>query len=258
MRLSALGGAFRAALDLVAPPRCLACSGDDALHAGLCRRCLALVGGPAADPCPRCAGPLGPGAPVGACQDCAALEPAFVAAVAAAPHGGLLGELVRRAKYGRDELLAVPLATLLAEAVAAWPPARSVACVVPAPTTARRRAEHGFHLAELLAESVARRLRVPALPRALVRTGDPPPQAALHRAERRLAARGTVEPPATRGVTRGLARLGLRVGADDALAGRRVLLVDDVLTTGATADACARALLRLGAADVVVAVASRA
>jgi predicted amidophosphoribosyltransferase len=148
-------------------------------------------------------------------------------------------------------VLAWPLSARLVERVSAWPPAHGVHEVVSVPTTARRRRDRGFHLAELLAESVAEHLRVPFRPRRLVRLGDPPPQAALPRSERRAAAAGTV------GVRRDemWRRLWLR---RPVRVSRTVLLVDDVLTTGATADACARALLEAGARRVVVAVAARA
>jgi predicted amidophosphoribosyltransferase len=233
----------RAVLDLLAPPACLACGRVRAGRLGLCALCETLIRPLPPRPCPRCAAPLGPAAPVEACHACAELRPRFAATVAGGAYPGLLGELVRRAKYGADPVLAVPLGRLLAAEASAVLALAGVDAVTPAPASRSRTRERGFHLADLVADPVARALDAPQRPGWLRRVGDPPPQASLPRSERRRAARGTVEVP-----PRALRHV---VGA-------RVLVVDDVMTTGATADACARALLEAGAAQVLVAVAARA
>ena len=253
MRLSSsLVRAAGATLDLIAPPHCLACGTEDVVRLGLGSACLRLVRQVPPDPCPVCAAALGYGAPTSACIPCARLAPRFRASVAGAAYAGLGGELVRRAKYGRDALLGVPLAGLLADAVSTWEPGARADEVVCVPSTQRRRRERGFNLAELLADPIARRLGVPLRPHRLARVGEPAPQAALTRAERRRAATGTVRMRRRSRLARFLAR------RDAGVCGSRILLVDDVLTTGATANACARALLEAGARDVVVAVATRA
>jgi len=236
-----------AALDLVAPKNCLACGAGRQERVGLCGACLRHVPRPPSCPCARCAGPLGPGADAAACATCRALRPRFASAAAAGPYAGFLGELVRRAKYGRDPLLAVPLSELLVEAVRAWPGAEGVTAVAATPSTKSRARERGFHLADLLAERVADELRVPLVSVRLERVGDPVPQAALPRTKRRLAARGTVALATPRP-----SWFAPRV------AGEVVLVVDDVLTTGATVNECARVLLAGGAAEVRVAVCARA
>lgn len=240
-----------AAMDLVAPPACLACGAGEMGDLALCERCRRLVRALPPGACGICAAMLGPGAEQGLCRDCDRLRPKFVATAAAAPYAGFVGELIRRAKYGRDPLLAVPLATLLRRALSGSAAARGASVVVPVPAHAGRAAERGFHLADLLAAAVGEELRLPVRDDWLVRVGDPAPQAALPRTERRLAARGTVGLRAPR-------RLRLPWPRRTGPCGERVLIVDDVLTTGATVNECARVLLAAGAMDVRVVVAARA
>lgn len=154
--------------------------------------------------------------------------------------------MVRRAKYGRDPLLARPLADLISDAVGRWGARAGVTAVAAVPGTRARVRERGFHLADLLAERLADDLHVPIASRRIERIGEPIPQAALPRTERRRAARGTV------------ASILPRWPWDVRVAGATVLLVDDVLTTGATVNECARVLLASGAAEVRVAVCARA
>ena len=175
------------------------------------------------------------------------MRPKFDAAVAAGPYAGFLGELIRRSKYGRDDLLAVPLRELLAASVSEWPARRGLTVVVPVPGTRSRTRERGFHLADLVAERIADELRLPLRCEWIERVGEPVPQAALPRSKRRVAARGTVALSAPR-----------RLRAAPRIAGQHVLIVDDVLTTGATANECARVLRTAGAASVRLAVCTRA
>lgn len=236
-----------AALDLVAPRVCLACDDGRQAEHGLCAACRRLVRPAPRDPCPRCAAALGPGVLVDACRACDELRPRFDAAVAAAVYPGLAGELIRRAKYGRDPLLAVPLGGLLAAALTRWEGRAGLSAVVPAPPSRARVRERGFHLADLVAERLADELGLPLRLRWIERVGDPPPQAALPRTERRRAARGTVRIAAPRWPLRA-----------PRVTGERVLLVDDVMTTGATANECARVLRAAGVASIRVAVCARA
>jgi ComF family protein len=106
--------------------------------------------------------------------------------------------------------------------------------VVPVPLHPARLRERGYNQAELIANPLARRLRLPLGPYLLVRTRPRPPRLLLSRRERWLTVRGAYE-----------MRKGARV---DNL---RVLLIDDVFTTGATLDACARALKKAGAKSVI-------
>jgi predicted amidophosphoribosyltransferase len=183
--------------------------------------------------CPGCGGP-GPAL----CDGCAAAlspppalppPPGVDACVALLAYEGPGRRLVARLKYANERAALRGLAVALA---AAFPPGADVVTWVP--TTPARRRERGFDQAELLARAVARRLRLPCRP--LLRRAPGPAQTGRSRAERRIA------PPsfAARRPTPG-----------------PVLLVDDVVTTGATASAAARTLRGAGATRVLLLAAAR-
>jgi ComF family protein len=107
--------------------------------------------------------------------------------------------------------------------------------VIPVPLSRRRQRERGFNQAELVARAVSRETGIRLVRRVLAKTSERPPQAGLSAAARRKNAAGAY-----------------RARLPASLRGKAVLLVDDVMTTGATADAAARALLRGGARAVDV------
>jgi ComF family protein len=178
-----------------------------------------------------CGLPLPPGLVV--CGRCRRGRQPFAAGWSLGPYEGSLRTLVHELKY-RGKLR---VAERLAEALVAQPGAlhllRGSDVLVPVPLHPRRRRERGFNQAEVLAQALARRAGRPCAPAALVRRKDTCPQAGLSAAERR---RNVQDAFAVRGRPQ--------------IAGRVVTVVDDVLTTGATAQACARALLAAGAAEV--------
>ncbi|MCB9592170.1 MAG: ComF family protein [Sandaracinaceae bacterium] len=165
----------------------------------------------------------------GFCVACASLlEPAVGAPRAAFLYGGPLADAIRRFKYGGRSDLAPVLAEL--GLPAALELSGRFDAVVPVPLHPRRERERGFNQASLIARAWASALGVPVRPRALRRVRDTPAQASLEVGRRAGNVRGA-----------------FRVDAD--IAGR-VLLVDDVRTTGATLAECASALLVGGASRV--------
>jgi len=163
------------------------------------------------------------------CGACVVAPPAFDWARAGGLYAGPLRDAVQRFKFGRRPALARPLAALVLEQCAAAVPARAV--LVPIPLARERERERGFNQAALVAERVARGLGAPLRERWLARTRATAPQTELDAVERRANVRGAFV-------------------ASTAAAGADVVLVDDVLTTGATAGECARALRAAGAASV--------
>jgi ComF family protein len=169
--------------------------------------------------------------------------PAFTTARAAALYlpaaVGLnaLATAVHGLKYRRRRRVAAALGPLLA---ARYPYDRD-AILVPVPLHARRLRSRGFNQALLLARALGRRYGLEVAARALVRVRDTHIQPGLSAADRRRNLRGA-----------------FAVRSPEIVAGRRVVVIDDVLTTGATADACARSLVTAGAARVDVYTAGRA
>lgn len=157
--------------------------------------------------------------------------------VAAGIYAGTLRDAVRALKYQRLRALAAPLGDL---AAAAYGSPEFGTLVVPVPDHPTRTAERGVDHTRLLAVAVAARLGTPvALPGALARTRPTPPQVGLTPLER-------------------LANVAGAFLAGPEVAGRDIVLVDDVMTTGATARACAMALLAVGATRVEVCSVARA
>jgi ComF family protein len=171
------------------------------------------------------------------CGACLRQPPPFARTRVAVDYAFPWDHLIVSFKFGGQEELADALAGQLAAAVQDGPAsdATAVDLLAPVPLSSSRLAERGFNQAWELARRVGRRLGVPAHADVLQRAIDTPHQAGLPRTERErnLRAAFTTTP-------------GLR----PRLSGRRVALVDDVMTTGATAREAAAALIRGGAAAI--------
>jgi ComF family protein len=221
-------------LDLLYPPRCTAC---DALGPErFCRACAeTLLPAPAG--CPVCGVPLDeallPALRPRRCGPCRAQAPPFALARAPFLHGGALAEAIHGLKYRGLAELARPLGVLF-EAVEL--PRADLVC--PLPLHSQKLRVRGYDQAALLAAEAGRRFRLPVA-HLLVRTRATSSQVALGREQRAANLRGAFTAAAS-------------------VEGLRVCLIDDVLTTGATAAEGARALLRAGAARVEVRTLSRA
>ena len=182
--------------------------------------------------CARCRSPFLNRAPLdesGRCALCRLGLNGFDQVYSFGAYEGVLRKLIHVFKFEGVRTLQRPLGAFLAQAL---PRESSFDAVVPMPLHWRRRWQRGFNQSDLLAREIARKWSVPVC--ALVRRRRATaPQAGLTSAQRRKNVEGAFE-------VKDAARLK----------GMRLLLVDDVLTTGATASACARALKRAGAAQV--------
>ncbi len=161
--------------------------------------------------------------------------------LAAFVYGGAVARAIVRLKYERRPDLARPLGDLLWSAVIPCASELRTWVVVPVPLHPGRLAERGYNQAALLARRMAWRLGAPVRAMALARLLDTPRQATLERAVRITNVAGA-----------------FRVRQPGAIAGRSVLLVDDVRTTGSTLGACTAVLMAAGAARVRTAVLAQA
>ena len=226
-----------AVLDLLFPRRCLGCRGP---VWPFCAGCLAAVAVLTPPGCRRCGRPAdpGPGGPArggsaDGCRDCPPPEISW--SRSAFLYDGPIRSALLGVKFsGRRSDLGV-LVPAMVQALERGPPSRPDA-VTWVPLGARRRRQRGFDQGEVLARALARQAALPCA-RLLVRTRETPPQAKRAGTARREALTGAFR----------------AVGA----APPSVVLVDDVLTSGATAAACARALRDAGARRVGVLTAAR-
>jgi ComF family protein len=169
------------------------------------------------------------------CYACAAEKPFFDAARSAARYDGVVGEALRQLKYEKALWLACDMADLLFNCLKAEFAEERFDLVVPVPLYHVRRRERGYNQAAMLASELARRLHCKVSARALRRIRPTATQTNLTAAQRLSNVNDA-----------------FHHGREKRLTGRRVLLVDDVMTTGATVNACAKALKKGGARSVHV------
>ena len=230
-------------VDLIYPPRCLLCPRVPSRRGDrFCDGCAAELLHDPHECCPRCAARVGPySLRKGTCAACRENPVAFSAAVRLGPYTGALREAVLRLKSAHDE----GLAELLGECLAEWRRDRlnalGVDVIVPVPLHWRRRLVRGYNQSAAIAHGLGARLGLPCRSLWLRR------------------ARATASQKDLPGSLRWEnVRHAFQARARKRLVGRHVLLVDDVMTTTATASEAARALLAGGASEVSVAVLARA
>jgi ComF family protein len=229
---SAVVSCADAVLAVVLAPACAACAQvlERPAAGPVCRECWGAVKAVRPPLCATCGDPLASWRVLtieeGVCARCRRLEPAFDSARAAGEYEGALRGIIHAFKYDGRRSLAGPLAAMMRDAGADL--LRDADCVVPVPLHPWRRLQRGFNQAADLAQL----LRRPVV-RGLWRARATVPQSGLRPAQRRRNVR---------------AAFMLSPLAD--VRGRRIALVDDVRTTGATLDACARVLKEAGARTV--------
>ncbi len=225
---------IRGLVDLTYPPVCRLCDRLLATQADFCPECrLELLTDPHTC-CPRCGSTVGPHTDVSnGCIHCRDENYAFEKVFRVGPYVGLRRDLVLLAK--KDEATAEAAAAIFAERIGCMLAGEPFDGVVGIPLHWRRAWRRKYNQSVILARALAAAIDSPCRKKMLRRVRSTARQTSLTGAARRLNVRGAF-----------LANPGVD--------GQRILLVDDVLTTGATADAAARALRNAGATRVVVAV----
>ncbi|MGE5619376.1 MAG: ComF family protein [Sphingomonadaceae bacterium] len=210
-------------LGLLFPSRCVGCGlrGVD-----ICSRCLSAIRPLDPASCPRCGTPSRLG---GLCPACRGYEGPLAGIRAACVYDGVARKAIHSFKYRHRRMLAGPLARLVEEELRRRP--LHLDLLVPVPLHPRRLAERGYNQSALLAAHLGERLSVPVA-EPLERSRETTAQAGLKAASRRANVRGA-----------------FRCAAPIDLSGRRIGIVDDVCTTGATLEECARALREAGCAS---------
>jgi ComF family protein len=236
-----LRSAARTAVDLVLPPTCLACRKPVGVAGGLCSSCWVEIGFIERPYCERLGTPFphDSGAPLLSPAAIAA-PPAFERARAAARYSDVARELVHLLKYGDRLDLAGPLGRWMARAGTEL--LADADALVPVPLHWSRLWQRRFNQSAMLARAVSPIARVPVADHILARTRATTPQVGLARGERARNVQGAFTVPKA-------ARIDVK--------GRKLVVIDDVLTSGATADACASVLRRAGALRVDVLVFAR-
>lgn len=224
----------RAAAAYFLPSRCLACDSravEGIFRGGVCEECWTTVPHPAVSRCEICDEPL-PAEGAARCGRCVIDPPPYRSLRAAAPYRGSARTILLAFKFRGADYLGERLAPVVVGRLANAGDARPrIAEVVAVPATARSVRRRGYHPAELLARAISRQLAIPFV-RRLRKVRETERQSGLPLARRRRNVRGAFRA--------------------NGLPAQRVLLVDDVATSGQTARECSAALIAAGAKRVDV------
>lgn len=212
--------AAKGLLNLVFPARCVVCGLSDTWLCAACRGKVEFIQPPI---CPVCGQPS---ALSRLCPSCRAVPPQIDGIRAVGYLDGTLRTAIHRFKYTNVRPLAAPLGQLMAAYLSHNQ--LPVDVIVPVPLHSNRLRERGYNQAELLARQIEHALGLPLLTKSLLRVKSTAPQVGLSARRRRSNVRGAFH------------------CSDDTPKGQRVLLIDDVCTTGATLEACSLALQQRG------------
>jgi ComF family protein len=231
----------RAVADAILPPTCLACRLPIAETAGLCAKCWAGAGFIERPYCERLGTPF-PADYGGELISPAALAspPAYARARAAARYSDVVRNLIHMMKYGDRMDLVHTLGRWMTRAGSELLP--DADALVPVPLHWRRLWQRRFNQSSALAHAISKLSKVPVMDEALLRARATQPQFGLPRERRAENVQGAFKVAAEKRIE---------------VKGKKLVLIDDVLTTGATADACTKILLRAGALRVDVLVLAR-
>lgn len=231
-----LAEAFAPLVDLIYPPRFPSCGEAIAAQDGLCAVCWSELVVPSEAACTACQRPFGDTVVTGSvCAPCLAKPPQHDGIAAGTIYNEASRKLVLAFKHGRR----IALASMLGRMIAArLPTLQGEWLIVPVPLHRWRLWRRGFNQSGLLAQEIGRLIAQPVLIDGLRRRKHTRTLGRLGRPARARMLSGAI---------------GLNDRHRSRINGARILLVDDVMTSGATSDACARVLKRAGAEQVIVA-----
>jgi len=238
MPAGAINNFLSGVLDFIYPPRCLVCRKLIQENEGLCVDCLEKIQLIEKPYCHKCGKPLefeatfeDVQAPV--CLDCRNKKLFFNFARSIGRYDGVLKECVHFLKYRSKKVLLKPISCLISknlENTFLW---EEFSFITPVPLHKKRYREREFNQAELIADLIGKQFRISVLPQALERTVYTSPQIKLNKEERLRNVKGV-----------------FKAGEHPWIRNSRILLVDDVYTTGSTLNECARVLKKAGAQEV--------
>lgn len=226
-------------LDTLFPDFCLVCAEYPVLKWGLCADCLNSITGSEERRCHRCASRIGAFEEENPCAACRNIVLHFDRAIALGSYSGLLKRLICQYKYLPDYRLCRPIRSLIHALLPEGIPAD---IIVPVPLHWKRKLSRGFNHSESIAAAAAEKLHIPYVPRLLYRCRSTVHQAGLSRTARISNVKNAFE---------------VSPGYREKIRNNHVVVVDDVMSTGATCSNCARVLKKSGAASVTVLVLAR-
>src|SRR5437588_289491 len=215
-------------LDILFPPQCAGCKRGGTV---LCSSCMAQFVPVMPPLCQRCGAPL---STLGLCQRCQYHPLGLSGLRAVSTYQEPLRSCIHALKYDGNTRLAEPLGGLLAQAFSYY--GLQADAIIPVPLHSERQKQRGYNHAHLLAEVCAAQVNVSLLEDMVIRYRATPAQVGLTASERLQNVAGAFRCS--------------RAFATGALYGRRILIIDDVYTTGATLEACAEPLFAVGAREV--------
>jgi ComF family protein len=241
-KLPMLGLLADGLVQLAYPAVCQIClEPPGAPHLRFCPGCTALLEVEQTLSCWRCGLSVGPHEDVtGGCVRCRDHSLLFSRVVRLGAYEGLLREIVLRMKTRAGESLAWAMGEVFARRMEGIVGQGTADGVLAIPLHWRRRTSRGYNQSEALARSIAAQLRIPYVNAGLARTRSTNPQVSLSAAERRHNVCGAFS-----------------IRRPQAISGKRLILIDDVMTTGSTAGEVAGVLRKAGASEVVVGVLAR-
>jgi len=169
------------------------------------------------------------------CHDCKSSPFRFKYVFSVGPYDGMLKDKIYQFKYGGRRDLAKGFSKLMAESINSFCNFREFGIIIPVPLYWKKQSERNYNQSYLLARELAKRTKIPLGKTVLIKVSDTPSQTSLNREMRRSNLLGAFQAENTGVIT-----------------GKRVLLVDDIVTTGSTVSECTKVLLEAGASEVWV------